>query len=165
MASSRIISHSPPNLHRQPPPFDSVKPLPPQNLILHPKRHRNLRIHTSLRSSQRDNDLNDTVNLRTNSVSAVSNDVVSKDPISLPRAYYSSLSLSPLSLSLTFYAILFRSFVFESVIQCCFRWFTTSCCISGIWYFASYIAACKLFLKFCLFSSFFLVFFCCVEAL
>ncbi|KAK2434001.1 Arogenate dehydratase/prephenate dehydratase 2, chloroplastic [Trifolium repens] len=97
MASSRIISHSPPNLHRQPPPFDSVKPLPPQNLNLHPKRHRNLRIHTSLRSGQRDNDLNDTVNLRTNSVSAVSNDVVSKDPISLPRPLSSNQSSSAVS--------------------------------------------------------------------
>ncbi|PNX83709.1 arogenate dehydratase/prephenate dehydratase chloroplastic-like, partial [Trifolium pratense] len=98
MASSRIISHSPPNLHRQSSPFDTVKPLPPQNLNLPPKRHRNLRIHTSLRSSSHsNNDLNDTVELRTNSVSAVSNDVVSKDPISLPRPLSSNQSSTAVS--------------------------------------------------------------------
>ncbi|GAU14639.1 hypothetical protein TSUD_97030 [Trifolium subterraneum] len=99
MASSRIISHPPPNLHRQSSPFDTVKPLPPLNLNLHPKRHRNLRIHTSLSSSSshRDNDLNDTVQLRTNSVSAVTNDVVSKDPISLPRPLSSNQSSSAVS--------------------------------------------------------------------
>ncbi|XP_045830249.1 arogenate dehydratase/prephenate dehydratase 2, chloroplastic-like [Trifolium pratense] len=99
MASSRIISHSPPNLHRQCSPFDTVKPLPPQNLNLPPKRHRNLRIHTSLRSSSShsNNDLNDTVELRTNSVSAVSNDVVSKDPISLPRPLSSNQSSTAVS--------------------------------------------------------------------
>ncbi|CAI8585104.1 unnamed protein product [Vicia faba] len=82
MASSRIISHSQPNLHRHSPLFDSTKPLPSLNLSLLPKRHRNLRIRASLRGHRVSDVSNDAVELQT---SAVSNDVVSKDPPSLPR--------------------------------------------------------------------------------
>jgi len=74
MASSRIISHSPPNLHRQSSPSDSIKPIPTVNLTLPLKRHRNL----CIRASQ--NDTSHSVELQINP-----NDVVSKDPIALPR--------------------------------------------------------------------------------
>ncbi|CAK8568626.1 unnamed protein product [Lathyrus sativus] len=91
MASSRIISHSQPNLHRQSSPFDSVKPIPSLNLNLHPKRHHNLRIRASL------NETPHSVELRTIPVSAVSNDVVSKDPPSLPRPLSSNQLSSAVS--------------------------------------------------------------------
>ncbi|AES88700.1 putative hydro-lyase [Medicago truncatula] len=74
MASSRIISHSPPNLHRQSSPSDSLKPIPTVNLTFPPKRHRNL----CIRASQ--NDTSHSVELQTSP-----NGVVSKDPIALPR--------------------------------------------------------------------------------
>ncbi|XP_004505948.1 arogenate dehydratase/prephenate dehydratase 2, chloroplastic-like [Cicer arietinum] len=99
MASSRIISHSPPNLHCQSSPFDSVNPLPSINLNFPSKRHRNLRIRASIRG-HRDNDINDTlqsVELRTSSASALPNDVVSKDPLSLPRPLSSNQLSSAVS--------------------------------------------------------------------
>ncbi|XP_027908995.1 arogenate dehydratase/prephenate dehydratase 2, chloroplastic-like [Vigna unguiculata] len=88
MAASRIVAHPPPYLHRQCSPSDAV---PFLNLTLHAKRYRNLSIRASLHEGkQKKNDLADkphSVELRTSP-----NDVVSRDPLILPRPLSASVS-------------------------------------------------------------------------
>ncbi|XP_014518449.1 arogenate dehydratase/prephenate dehydratase 2, chloroplastic [Vigna radiata var. radiata] len=88
MAASRIVAHPPPYLHRQCSPSDAVS-FP--NPTLHPKRYRNLSIRSSLHEGkQKKNDLANkphSVELRTSP-----NDVVSRDPLVLPRPLSASVS-------------------------------------------------------------------------
>ncbi|WVZ03435.1 hypothetical protein V8G54_024241 [Vigna mungo] len=88
MAASRIVAHPPPYLHRQCSPSDAVS-FP--NPTLHPKRYRNLSIRSSLHEGkQKKNDLADkphSVELRTSP-----NDVVSRNPLVLPRPLSASVS-------------------------------------------------------------------------
>lgn len=97
MAASRIVAHPPPYLHRQCSPSDAVS-FP--NPTLHPKRYRNLSIRSSLHEGkQKKNDLANkphSVELRTSP-----NDVVSRDPLVLPRTLF--IIYSMLSLFLFFY--------------------------------------------------------------
>jgi len=98
MAASRIVAHPPPYLHRQCSPSDAV---PFLNLTLHAKRYRNLSIRASLHEGkQKKNDLADkphSVELRTSP-----NDVVSRDPLILPRTY-----LHPIPCFLLFFFSIF----------------------------------------------------------
>ncbi|KAL2328664.1 hypothetical protein Fmac_022091 [Flemingia macrophylla] len=76
MAASRMVAHPPPNLHRQSPPSGA--------LTLRPKRYRNLGIRSCLRGhEEKKSDLAakpHSVELRTSP-----DDVVSRDPLVLPR--------------------------------------------------------------------------------
>ncbi|RDY08224.1 Arogenate dehydratase/prephenate dehydratase 2, chloroplastic, partial [Mucuna pruriens] len=81
MAASRIVARPPPYLHRQSPPSEAA---PSLNLTLHPKRYRNLCIRASIQGhEEKKNDLAD--NPHSVELRASPDDVVSRDPLVLPR--------------------------------------------------------------------------------
>ena len=135
MAASRIVAHPPPYLHRQCPPSDTVLFL---SLTRHAKRYRNLSIRASLHEGkQKKNDLADkphSVELRTSP-----DDVVSRDPIVLPRTYLYSIPCFLFFFSIFIVAITiddFRDSIFRAFVCFSFRRFRPSCGISGACFIA-----------------------------